>query len=186
MNTEKVYELKITLKESKPSIWRRVLVNSEVLLPNLHIIIQTTMGWDNTHLHHFIDKRTIYSKPDEDDEIPSVDYGDITLDMLLIKEKDSIDYEYDFGDCWEHEITLEKILNKEVGKAYPECIDGENSCPPEDCGGIWRYEELLEIISNPKHEEYDEMMEWLGKDFDPGEFNKEEVNELLGSEGDNY
>ena len=91
-------------------------------------------------------------------------------------ENRTASYVYDFGDSWEHKIQLEKILPGEKGVEYPICIKGKRACPPEDCGGVWGYAELLEIIKDPKHEEYEEMMEWLGEEFDPDHFDVKEVS----------
>ena len=98
------------------------------------------------------------------------------LSQLLKKEKDSLIYEYDFGDSWEHKILLEKILPDDGKTVLPVCIKGKRACPPEDCGGIWGYEELLGTISDPKHPDYEDMLEWLGGEFDPDEFDLEELN----------
>lgn len=89
-------------------------------------------------------------------------------------ENPSAYYVYDFGDSWEHEIRLEKILPREKRK-YPACIAGKRACPPEDCGGIWGYEEFLEIIKDPEHEEYEDMLDWVGGEFDPEHFDIEDV-----------
>ena len=185
MSTEKIYQLKITLSDSKPPIWRKIKIKSGTLLPDLHKIIQTTMGWTNSHLHQFVlvDKGAFYAEPDPWGEMENKDYREIKIDHLLKKEKDQAVYEYDFGDRWEHEIVLEKILEKEEKEKYPVCIDGKNACPPEDCGGVWGYMNLIEIMSNPKHEEYAETKEWLGEELDPEAFDKDEINEMLQSEG---
>jgi len=182
----KIYQIQIALKRSKPKIWRRVLVPSDLLLSDFHKIIQTTMGWTNSHLHQFIHNNTFYSRKMQDDdfwdEFDNVDYSKIKLSKLLKKEKDSIVYEYDFGDGWEHNIVLEKIQTATDNPILPVCLAGKNNCPPEDCGGTWGYESILEIIKDPTHEEYEELLEWLGDGFDPTYFNKEEVNELLKKE----
>ncbi len=182
----KTYQIQIALKRSKPKIWRRVLVPSDILLPDFHKIIQTTMGWTNSHLHQFIHNSTFYTRKMQDDdfwdEFDNVDYSKIKLSKLLKEEKDSIVYEYDFGDGWEHNIVLEKIETATDIPILPVCLAGKNNCPPEDCGGTWGYESLLEILKDPTHEEYEELLEWLGDGFDPTYFNKEEVNELLKKE----
>lgn len=121
----------------------------------------------------------MYSPPDEYNELPYTDYRKIKLNKLLKNINDHIVYEYDFGDGWEHEIVLEEVLNKENPQIYPLCIDGKNACPPEDCGGIGGYQNLLTILSNPAHQEYDEWIEWLGGEFDPKVINIEKVNEML-------
>ena len=100
------------------------------------------------------------------------------MNQIFSEEKQSIKYEYDFGDGWEHKIILEKVLKNQVQK-YPICLDGKRNCPPEDCSGPFGYEDLLKIISDPKSEEYDEMIEWLGDEFDPEYFDLEYINELL-------
>jgi hypothetical protein len=88
-------------------------------------------------------------------------------------------YEYDFGDGWEHGIQLEKIVGPEPGVHYPRCLAGRRACPPEDCGGVWGYAELLEILADPRHPEHAERLEWLGGPIDPEAFDPDEVNNLL-------
>jgi hypothetical protein len=180
------YQIKIVLKGSKPKIWRRILVPLNLLLSDFHKIIQTTMGWTNSHLHQFIKDNTFYvPKSPEDDlweDIDNVEYSKIKISDLLTKEKDKLVYEYDFGDGWEHDIIVEKIENEITNKNIPICLTGKNNCPPENCGGIWGYSEMLEIIKNPKHEEYEDYIEWLDDEFDPKYFNKDEINEMLKTE----
>lgn len=179
IKSDNVFQLKITLNHIKPPIWRRVLVDSDIKLPDLHKIIQTVMGWTNSHLHQFIIGNQYYSLPSDESFYKVVDYRRIKLDSLFNTPKSNFIYEYDFGDGWEHSIVIEKILPRKKNTYYPICIDGKRSCPPEDCGGTFGYENLITIINNPEHEEYDEMMEWLGDYFDPKEFNIDEVNEFL-------
>jgi hypothetical protein len=174
-----VYQLKVTLKGSKPPIWRRILVEPDVKLPDLHRIIQTGMGWTNSHLHHFTDGREFYAEPSDDDFMPVRDYRKIRLNKLLQYEKQSIRYIYDFGDNWEHEILLEKILPRDAGLQYPHCVTGKRHCPPEDCGGFWRYQELLEILADPADPDYQELVSWVGHDFDPEYFSVHDVNVCL-------
>jgi len=178
-----IFQIKISLKNSKPNIWRRILVDRKTLLSDLHKIIQTTMGWENCHLHQFVKNNEFYSEPSEDDMMDSIDYRKLKIEDLLMDEKQKIVYEYDFGDGWEHDILLEKIIEKDPKLEYPICIKGKMCCPPEDCGGVWGYVGLLEVIKNPKHPEYEDMMEWLGDDFDPDVFDIDLVNELLLTEG---
>lgn len=183
--TKQIYQIQILLQDSKPRIWRRVLVSSDMLLPDLHKVIQTTMGWENTHLHQFIKNGRFYTlKMDDDiywDELDNVDYKNIRISELLSKEKERIQYEYDFGDSWKHSIILEKILPFDKNMKYPVCLKGKMNCPPEDCGGVWGYANMLEVLKNPEHEEYEEFAEWLEEDFDPEHFDIEEVNEMLQS-----
>ena len=181
MNRE-IYQIQIALKGFSPKIWRRVQVYSDTLLPDLHKIIQTTMGWTNSHLHQFIKDRQFYSAPSPDDEMNSVDYRKIKISDMLKTEKDKIMYEYDFGDSWEHEIILEKILPIDSKIKYPVCLAGKMNCPPEDCGGVWGYADILEILKDKNHQEYESYIEWLGGGFDPKEFDPEIINEGLMEE----
>jgi hypothetical protein len=171
-----IYQIKISLIGAKPPIWRTVLVASDLGLGAFHDVIQVAMGWTDSHLHQFFDNKKSYGIPDDDFELEMEDESEYKLFQLLKKEKDTLTYEYDFGDSWEHKILLEKILPNDSGIFLPVCIKGKRACPPEDCGGIWGYEELLEIISDPKHPEHKSMLEWLGGEFDPDEFDLEQIN----------
>jgi hypothetical protein len=141
------------------------------------------MGWTNSHLHQFIKDETFYTirMKDDDfwDEMRNVDYKKMRVSELLEVEKDKIVYEYDFGDSWEHDIILEKIIRENKDLEGPVCIAGKSNCPPEDCGGVWGYKRMLNVLKNPKHKSYQEIMRWIGGRFDPEYFNKEEVNRLL-------
>jgi hypothetical protein len=174
-----IYQVKISLMGAKPPIWRTVLVASDISLSAFHDVIQVVMGWTNSHLHQFIANKTFYSVPDGDYELETEDETLYTLAQLLTKEKDSLIYEYDFGDSWEHKILLEKILPFDAEIALPVCLKGKRACPPEDCGGIWGYEELIAIVLDPKHSEYEDTLEWLGGEFDPEEFDLDAINEDL-------
>jgi hypothetical protein len=181
--TKAIYQIKVTLTRTKPSIWRRLLVPSDMLLSDFHKVIQSSMGWTNSHLHQFISDDTFYCvrMPDDDfwDEMNNVDYEGIRISDLMSELNDVIMYEYDFGDSWEHKIVLEKILQPEENRKYPVCIKGARNCPPEDCGGVWGYEQLIEVLKNPDHEGYKSYIEWLGGEFEPELFDINEVNELL-------
>ena len=182
--TKKIFQIQIALKGFKPKIWRRILIPSDLLLSDFHMIIQITMGWTNSHLHQFIKNQTFYTLRMQDDdlwdEMDNVDYKKMKVSDLLKKEKEKIVYEYDFGDSWEHDIILEKILPIDNSLKYPICLIGKMNCPPEDCGGVWGYSDMLEVLKDPSHEEYESYIEWLGEKFDPEYFNKNEINELLG------
>jgi hypothetical protein len=186
--TNKIYQIQIALRGFKPKIWRRILIPSDLLLSDFHAIIQTTMGWTNSHMHQFVKGKTFYSVKlaDDDmwDDMDSVDYAKkkIRISDLLKKEKDKIMYEYDFGDGWQHDLILEKILAVDNTIKYPICLTGKMNCPPEDCGGIWGYSDILEILKQPDHEEYESFVEWLGDEFDPEYFDKDEITELLQDE----
>jgi len=195
---ERAVQLKISLKNSSPPIWRRVLVKSSISFYELHYTIQILMGWGNYHLYEY--KIGNYRIGLIDDYFDDPEFGvpdiinakEITLDEVLSKgEVKSFSYEYDFGDGWIHSIVAEKTMPLEQDKYYPVCIKGKLNCPPEDCGGLYGYYNLLEIISNKKHPEYKEMIEWMGGRFDPNEFEIDDVNVdlgdiegIMGEEGD--
>jgi hypothetical protein len=182
-NPKNVYEFKITLKKIKPTIWRRIQVPENYSFWDLHVAIQDAMGWADCHLHQFevldpqICEKVFVGVPHEDDfGIDEIIPGNKTkISKYFLFPKNKALYEYDFGDGWEHEIVLEKILPAESGIKYPRCISGKRTCPPEDCGGPWGYEELLETIKNPDDPEYIERMEWLGGDFNPEKFDPKNV-----------
>ncbi|MDA0781071.1 MAG: plasmid pRiA4b ORF-3 family protein [Rickettsiales bacterium] len=199
---KKAYQLKILLDQSKPPIWRRVLVEPEIKLSKLHDVIQTVFGWEGHHLHQFwresgdiFDWREVYALPnfgmsepspfsDENDKI--IDEREVQLDTLLKNEKDKIYYWYDFGDDWEHKIILEKILDDvKEGLELPLCIKGRQACPPDDCGGLWGYYDLLDILEDKKHPEYKHVKAWLKdigkKDFEPNFFDVDKTNLKLKS-----
>lgn len=176
-----VYQIKVTLNDSKPPIWRRILVADTTTLSQLHDILQIAMGWTNSHLHHFIINQEFYGELSDDDfgGMETKDETRFRLNHLVNRERFHFRYEYDFGDSWLHDLIVEKILPAEKGAHYPVCIAGKRACPPEDVGGVWGYEDFLKTISNPKHLQHAEMMEWVGGDFDPERFDLEEVNKAL-------
>jgi len=178
-STDLVYQLKITLRGIRPPIWRRVLVLGKFNLFRLHEVIQIAMGWTDSHLHQFIIDGELYGVPDLDNWEPVRDERRYSLIKIAPQEKRKFSYEYDFGDSWEHDILVEKILAPEPRVAYPVCIKGKRACPPEDVGGIWGYEEFLEAIRDPQHEEHDSFLEWLGEAFDPERCDLKEINEGL-------
>jgi hypothetical protein len=172
-----VYQIKVTLNDSKPPIWRRVLVKDTTTLSKLHTILQTVMGWTDSHLHQFIINDEFYGEPDDEfSDIEVKNEKRYHLNQFIERKGFKFFYEYDFGDSWEHTILVEAILPIEKGAFYPRCIEGKRACPPEDVGGVWGYEDFQKVIANPKDPEYDEMMEWLGVQFDPERFNLEHVN----------
>ena len=173
-----VYQLKVTLAGSNPEIWRRIVVNPGIWLVSFHRILQTTMGWTNSHLHLFHDGTSEYV-PREFETEDTLDSRGVKLKQILNSENPSILYEYDFGDGWAHKIELEKVTDEGDNGKVPRCIEGERACPPEDCGGLPGYDEVRKIISNPAHAEYEETLQWLGGNFDPEQFSLDEVNELL-------
>lgn len=181
-----IYQLKITLKDSKPPIWRRIVVPSKINLYELHHVIQRVMDWEGFHLYDFIPNP---SGPPLPDEIGNQDNPDIaianmkrvTLDRCLTAPKQRMFYWYDFGDDWMHDVLLEKILPFNSEEKYPRCLKGKGACPPEDCGGIWGYYRLLEALRDPDHPEHEELLDWVGTEFDPNDFNVDVANAHLNS-----
>jgi hypothetical protein len=156
----------------KPLIWRRIQVE-DCTLDKLHEHVQTAMGWTNSHLHHFRVGKQFYGDPELlQENFEELGYQDsTTIKLTDIVPKDakqfSFSYEYDFGDSWEHEIVVEGTADPAPAKNYPVCLEGQRACPPDDCGGVWGYADLLQAISDKKHENHDELLEWLGGSFDP-------------------
>jgi hypothetical protein len=177
--SDQVYRLKVTLKGAKPPIWRRIDVSGDVTLYDLHLTIQATMGWDNAHLHQFIIGGEFYGLPDEDMDLEVEDETRMILDQFGFREKSKFFYEYDFGDDWQHEIVVEKVLPRKPGEPYPVCLKGKRACPPEDVGGVWGYADFLEVIRDPEHPEYEETLDWVGEGFDPEYFDLDEINARL-------
>jgi hypothetical protein len=178
-----ICQIKVTLEDSKPPIWRRLLVSSDTTLGGLHDIIQAAFGWWDYHLHQFIVGETYFGVPDPDyeDYLEMNDEQDVRLRQVAPREGSRFRYEYDFGDSWLHQVLVEKILSPEPGQDYPVCIKGRRARPPEDVGGMWGYYHFLEAIGDPDHEEHDEYMEWVGGAFDPEAFDLMEVNQALAA-----
>lgn len=169
-----IYQFKITLVGLTPAIWRRVLVPAHFTLKELHEVIQNSFDWEQYHLYAFE-----YLGERYDDENPQL--LSKKLCELNLKENSHLDYLYDFGDNWEHIVSLEKIITEDKGKTYPCCTAGNLTAPPEDCGGVFGYEDKLAILADDNDPEYEEIREWMGKDFDPDVFDQEAINERLRS-----
>ncbi len=181
------YEIQMFLADSDPPIWRRLAVRSDITLARLHDVIQIVMGWEDYHLHQFIlgdDKNpTYYGRPDPG---LGMDWGPQTLSDAKVQLRDVVQrrgfrffYEYDFGDSWIHGLEIVEVKPLEKGARYPACLAGERAGPPEDCGGVWGYDNLLQAIADPKHEDHDDLLEWLGGEFDPEAFDLDKVNTAL-------
>lgn len=179
-----IYQFKITLLNVKPPIWRRIQVPESYSFWDLHVAIQDAMGWYDCHLHGF--RFTPKDNPSGaiDIGLPDPEWeGDKVLPDWKIDIKDWFNekrkicrYEYDFGDGWQHEVLLEKILPREPGVVYPLCTAGKRACPPEDIGGTWGFKDFIKIMANPKHKRHKEMAEWWGDDsFDSEYFDCSEV-----------
>jgi len=176
---DSIYQLKITLREIRPPIWRRIQVPGTITFHELHLIIQRAMGWWNEHLHQYIINNVYYLEPDPDTSTEDIDERKAVLAQVVRREKAKFLYEYDFGDDWLHDILVEKLMNPEPGKQYPICCAGKRACTPEDCGGPWGYYNLLEAVGDPSHPEHEELLEWVGGEYDPEAFDLNEVNEEL-------
>ncbi len=177
--TVQIYQFKITLKDTDPPIWRRFQVRDDTTLATLHEIVQFVMGWEDSHLHQFTWKNVRYGPLEGEFDMGIEDEEKVTLRSLEMKERESLAYEYDFGDGWDHKIVLEKILPPALAARYPVCLEGERACPPEDCGGAPGYENILRVLALPTKklsEEDLDMLEWVGEDFDPEEFDVAAIN----------
>lgn len=185
-----LYQLKITLMGSDPAIWRRVVVPANLKLNRFHDVIQRIMPWTDSHLHHFIvgnvrkrgSELTYYGMvnldfADPDDQ--TLNEKKFTLADLASAEKTKIIYEYDFGDGWEHEILVEKILPPDANFTKIVCLAGENACPPDDCGGIGGYYNLLDVLAHPEAPDHEDLKEWIGGEWNPTCFNLAETNAAL-------
>ncbi|MEN9632753.1 MAG: hypothetical protein RL077_1157 [Verrucomicrobiota bacterium] len=178
-----IYQLKVVMLGSAPPIWRRLQVPGDAKLDWLHAVLQVTIGWTNSHLHQFKVGEICYSdtrhhSAEFEDDQKILEERKFDLRQIAPREQDVILYEYDFGDSWDHEITVEKILQNTAASSSTSarCLDGARACPPEDCGGISGYEDLLKILGNRKHPEHKRMKEWLGRPVDAAAFDVEKTN----------
>lgn len=180
---QEIYQIKVTLLGMDPPIWRRLLVPADLTLEQLHHVLQLAMGWEDCHMHEFCIGQQRFGTPDPMEQIfggsRSASERTARLFNVLSRAGTKVVYTYDFGDSWEHQIVVEKRLAPEPGCPYPTCLAGERHGPPEDCGGIPGFYNLLEAISDPEHEQHEELLDWLGDDFDPQAFSVEEVNRRL-------
>lgn len=178
-----IYHLKVTLPYIEPVIWRRLEVHGDMMFSELHYAIQRAMGWEDDHLWAFYVGNTEISPEREQFGFPSASpprsADRTTLNNMLSGRCTSFRYVYDMGDDWVHDIVVEKVVVPGQGGFYPRCTGGARACPPEDCGGFHGYMNILAAMSDPKHPEREEMLEWVGEDFDPEAFNVEAVNRRL-------
>ena len=174
-----IYQLKVTLKGINPPIWRRIQVTDDTTLSKLHYILQIVIGWTDSHLHQFKVEQISYGIPDPDDYMEVKNEKRYKISQVGPVEKMKFLYEYDFGDGWKHEMLVEKILQPAPGVRYPICLAGKRSCPPEDCGGVWGYADLLDAIMDPSNPEHYAMLEWVGADFKPEAFDLDAINQML-------
>ena len=176
-----LYEIKILLQDSEPPIWRRVRVPRDILLFDLHTVIQFAMGWQNDHLHEFVIAKKRYGEPQSDQfdfGMDVVDEGIVRLNGVAKKNAKFL-YLYDFGDDWRHLIHIEREIIDPANTRSVICCDGANACPPEDIGGIYGYAEKVAILADANDPEHKEMRKWMGEDFDPSHFDLALTNQCL-------
>ena len=179
---EDIIQLRVFIQGIRPVIWRRLRVEKNTSLFELHHIIQIAFGWQNYHLFEF--EYHGYNFGEINDVVPEanenmLDARTITLESLLVDTRELLRYTYDFGDNWMHYIVVERFLAKANGLAYPYCMSGKNACPPEDCGGIKGYDTLIKALKNKQHPEHKEYKNWVGKGFSPDGFELNKINNQL-------
>jgi hypothetical protein len=172
-------QVRITLADvTDPPVWRRVLIPPAYRLDRVHMVIQAAMGWENYHLHAFRLGDESYAAPDPEDELGYLDETKFRLGDLVAKA-DRIDYEYDFGDGWDHALVIEAHTVAQVGIEYPACVAGEGACPPEDCGGSYGFAEFKAVLAGPPSAERAELLQWAGGDYDPDCFDLSVANSAV-------
>lgn len=178
-----VHRLKVTLREVKPPVWRRIEVPSTMMLSELADVLEAAMGWLGGHLHAFEADDVLYEIPDGEGygfRRPR-DERKARLGEVLPVVKSKMRWVYDFGDGWEHDVVVEAIEPRQSGVTYPVCLAGRRACPPDDCGGPWGYGNLLAALGDPAHEEHEELTEWAPPGFDAARFDIEEAMEMMRS-----
>lgn len=173
MANNRIYQLKLTLTDSEPAIWRRLLVSAGTSLEELHRIVQIAMGWQNLSNYHY---RIGKQRSDTEPFLLEMPLNEIVRDDLV-----QFCYVYDLRDGWFHTIEVEMVLPADPQGHYPHCVTGELRCPPEGCGGIWGYNELLEILDDPSDPQHLARWDEVGGDFDPENFDLGIVNVQLHS-----
>jgi hypothetical protein len=168
-----VYQLKVTIMDTRPPVWRRVVVPADMTLARLHDVFQAAFGWWDCHLHEFEIGGVRYGVDDGEGWEPPDDERRTRLADVAVAGSSFV-YVYDFGDNWRHKVVVEKVVPTERGVRYPLCTDGRRAGPPEDCGGTWGYREFLTAIADPTHDEHESMLEWVGGPFDPEAFDPAE------------
>jgi hypothetical protein len=164
--------------DSEPEIWRSFAISNQVTLATLHAVLQIVMGWENAHLYAFKVGGQRYAAPCPQPLDGTLDATAVTLASLKLEPDSQFSYLYDFGDGWVHQVTLVEVEPLTNAAELPTCLDGDRACPPEDAGGIWGYESLLERLADPEDPNYEELLEWL-IDFDPEQFDIAAVNRQL-------
>ena len=179
------YQLKVSLRGAKPPIWRRLLVPADTTLARLHTMLLAAFDWHGGHLHVFESPYGEFGHADR--ELGHRADTSVTLEQVAPGAKAKFRYTYDLGDDWVHDILVEKVLDPDPSTSGPRCTGGRRAAPPDDCGGIWGYQELIEILTDPTHPEHDERLDWLGLDdasqFTPDTFDPDEINHRLDALG---
>jgi hypothetical protein len=178
---DEIATLRIDLYGTEPLIWREITIPVSITLKTLHDIVQAAMGWTDSHLWTFTFGKAEFGLPSRDDwrDPPLINAKKTVLQDILKPRKTKIDYLYDFGDSWEHGLTISSRRPGEAGQFYPIYAGGEGSGPPEDCGGIPGFYDLLDILADPAHPEFDEAKAWLG-DYDPVVIDEQAIVARLG------
>ncbi len=181
MRLEKFYQLRIELQDVEPSVWRSVRVPAAIKLAKLHKVFQVVMGWEDSHLHEFRIGAMRYGIPDPDfqEEQSVIAEKRAVLQEILKPSITRFLYLYDFGDGWEHEVTIERTGALGVDERPLLCLAGAHACPPDDVGGPDGYADFLKAITNPKHKEHQHYLQWCGGAFDPKGFDLQSVNRSL-------
>jgi hypothetical protein len=178
-DAETILRLKVSLQGTTPPIWRRLEIPADLTLDGLHAVLQMAFGWTNSHLHAFEQVSAGPRRVFGSQEIATEKEPRTRLSSLVTEPGDRLMYRYDFGDDWEHLITVEAAEPADDDITYPRCTGGRRNGPPEDCGGAPGYAHLLQVLAGPPDEEYSELLEWLGKGFDPAAFDKDAVSSSL-------
>lgn len=176
--TRDLYQFKVSLRGISPQIWRQIQVWEDYTLAQLHRVLQVAMGWENYHLYEFRIAGTMYRDPHPENEPEILNAKRTRICNVLPGVGAEFEYIYDFGDYWQHELVLEAILPPSPDTLYPRCIAGERSCPAEDVGGAGGYEDYLQAMADPSHDQHEDMMAWRGP-FDPEAFSIAKVNKQL-------
>ena len=176
-----ILKLRIKIPDIEPEIWREILIKNDITFKKLHEIIQLSFGWTNSHLYNFDVNGILFSMPDKEFENNDLDAKNKITEFLIEKGQKAL-YTYDFGDYWEHEIEIVDVLKKEKGIRYPKCLDGRRNGPPEDCGGIPGYEDVIDALTSKDKSEYEDLLEWLG-DYDPEKFDIDKINKAILNPG---
>ena len=176
-----ILKLRIKIPDIKPGIWREILIKNDITFKVLHEIIQLSFGWTNSHLYNFDVNGILFSMPDKEFENNDLDVKNKITEFLIEKGQKAF-YTYDFGDNWEHEIKIVDVLKKEKGIRYPKCLDGRRNGPPEDCGGIPGYEDVIDALTGKDKSEHEDLLEWLGN-YDPEKFDIDKINKAILNPG---